>query len=204
MTYEELQAAILSEAHRPDLAGETVQRFIRECEGMIRRELRFITLRVTLAEADRDSGGLYTLPDGFQEMRRVIGVGETPVEQVGLDAIRTYPASAPLLQYAMHDNTTVEFRGVPATDAEVPIVYLGHPPPLEDEDDTNDLLRLHESVYIRGGLFFLYQHTQDRELGEDALGIFNGVIEQLNERAGRTMGGATTAGAYNFSGRSAR
>lgn len=204
MTYAELQAAILEEGHRPDLAGAKVQRFIRECEGMIRRELRYTTLRLTLDESDRASEGLYTLPEGFQEMRRVLGVGGAPVDQVGLDAIRKYPASAPLLQYAVHDVTTVEFRGVPATDAEIPIVYLGHPAPLTADDDTNTLLELHESLYLRGSLAYLYQHTQDRELAEDALGIFNGVIEQLNESAGRTMGGATTAGAYNFSGRSAR
>jgi hypothetical protein len=204
MTYEELQAEILSEAHRPDLAGDRVQRFIRECEGLIRRELLFHTLRVTLDETDRASEGLYTLPQGFMVMRRVLGVDSAPVDQVGIDAIRSYPATAPLLQYAVHDHTTVEFRGVPAEDAEIPIVYIGHPEALEGDDDTNTLLEEHESLYLRGALFFLYTHTQDRELAKDSLDIFNGVIEQLNERASRTTGGGTTAGAYNFSGRSAR
>lgn len=199
MNYGELKAAVLSDSHRPDLSGE-VARFIREAEGMIRRELRAFPVTATLDESDRVSGGVYTLPTGLLELRAIYrpdGRGDA-LEQVSLHAVRRLPLTADPLWYAVRGNT-IEIRGAPVPDTEFPVEYLGHPPALEDDADTNDLLAQNETLYKEAALFYLYKHTQDLELAQAALDTFTDVKEKLNEQFGRKIGGASIAGAYNFS-----
>lgn len=196
MNYGELKAAVLSDSHRPDLSAE-VARFIREAEGMIRRDLRAYPLSDTLAEADRVSDGVYALPTGLLEVRVIRNPDGFPLDQVSLSAITRLPATANPLQYAIM-GANIEIRGTPGTDAELPIEYLGHPAALADDADTNSLLSDHESLYIEGALFFLRKHTEDLELAQAALESFTGMIEKLNEATGRKLGGASQTPAYNF------
>ncbi|MEX2125471.1 MAG: hypothetical protein WD795_16375 [Woeseia sp.] len=200
MNYGELKTAVLSDSHRPDLSGE-VARFIREAEGMIRRELRAFPVTGTLDEDDRVSGGVYTLPSGVLEVRAIYRADEqgNAIEQVSLAAIRRMSTSATVLQYAVK-GSTIEFRGVPGTDDEFDIEYLGHPAALSADEDTNDLLDQNETLYKEGALVYLFKHTQDLELEQGALDTFNDVLEKLNEQLGRKLGGASVAPAYNFCG----
>src|SRR5262245_53256904 len=117
MNYGELKTAVLDDAHRPDLTGQ-VARFIRECEGMIRRELRAFVQTATLGESDRVAGGVYTLPPYLLELRAITPADEDAdaLEQVSLLTVRRYTGVSPL-QYAMRGDT-IEIRGTPATDAE--------------------------------------------------------------------------------------
>lgn len=198
MNYGELKTAVLSDSHRPDLSGE-VARFIREAEGMIRRELRAFPVTATLTDSDRVSGGVYNLPTGLLELRAIYANAQgDALEQVSLSAIKRLSTSADPFQYAVRGNT-IEIRGTPATGAELPIEYLGHPAPLENDEDTNDLLEQHETLYKSASLFHLYKHTQDLELAQGELDTYSDVLEKLNEQFGRKAGGASIAGAYNFS-----
>lgn len=197
MNYGQLKTAVLSDSHRPDLSSE-VARFVREGEGMIRRELRAYELSTTLDETDRVSEGVYTLPSTLLEVRAVY-TEDAPAgaEQVSLAAIRRRDASGSVLQYAVRGNQ-IEFRGVPAEDEEIELLYLGWPAALAVDADTNDLLTLHEVIYKSSALFSLYQHTQDVELAQGQLDVFMDAIEKLNEANGRKQGGAVVAGAYYF------
>lgn len=201
MNYGELKAAVLSDSHRPDLSGE-VARFIREAEGMIRRELRALAVTGTLTEGDRASEGVYNLPDGLLELRTIHHSGEdgNALEQVSLSAIRRIRLFTPQ-RYAIRGKT-IEIRDVPGTDAEFDIEYLGHPAALVNDADTNDLLNDHETLYKEAALFYLYKHTQDPELAQGALDTYSDVLKKLNEQFGRKIGGASIAGAYNFTGSS--
>lgn len=201
MNYSELQTAILSDSHRPDLADD-VPRFIRECEGMIRRELRAFVVSTTLGESDRVDGGVYTLPSTLLEIRSLNVSGEDGdgLSKVSPTALRRLASSAPPRTYAVRGEGSIEIRGAPATDTELDLLYLGHPAALEDDADTNDLLDLHEALYIEGSLFYLFKHTQDVELAQGALDTFGNVVEKLNEQFGRKLGGAAQAGGYNFGG----
>ena len=80
------------------------------------------------------------------------------------------------------------------------ILYYGTPTPFSSDTDENELLTDHETLYMAGSKFHLYLHTQDRELAQDELQIFNGVIETLNEQVARKVGGANIAPTYNFAG----
>src|SRR5262245_56930316 len=105
MNYTELQAAILSDSHRPDLASEA-PRFIRECEGMIRRDLRAFMQSGRLAEVDRVAGGVYQLPPFLLELRSlyVTGGDGDALEQVSLLTVRRFVGVAPVM-YAMRGST---------------------------------------------------------------------------------------------------
>jgi len=204
-TKADLRAAILSDSHRPDLTGE-VDRFIRQGEGMIRRDLTAYELSVTLTDADRAVGvesPIYNLPPRTLIVRRIQPTTQgRGLTRVALDAIGSYALTDRVHSYAQTDQT-VELRGNPATGAEFTVNYYGSPEPLEADTDTNTLLQDHESLYQASALFFLYNHTQDRELASDQLSIFENVITTLNEAYSRKIGGAKVTQSYHYGGGSA-
>src|SRR5262245_23559084 len=119
MNYGELKTAVVDGAHRPDKLA-SAPGFIRECEGMIRRKLKYaLPLSVTLDENDRVAGGIYTLPSGLTRVTAVYH-DDTPdgLEQVSRAQIRRARDSAPVAQFCVLGDT-IEFRGVPGTDDEL-------------------------------------------------------------------------------------
>ena len=201
MNYGELKQAILDDTHRGDLVAH-VERFVRQCEGMIRRDLVAHLLRTTLTDADRVTGGYYALPSRVVQIRHLSLQGRQGdgLQRVSPGQIRRLDSSAPVVQYAQDSAGSIEFRGVPSTDDVFDILYYGTPTPFVSDTDENSLLNNHESLYMAGSKFYLYLHTQDRELANDELDIFNGVINTLNEQVARKIGGASIAPSYNFSG----
>lgn len=201
MNYGELKTAVATDSHRTDLDAE-IPRFIRETEGMIRRELRALSVTGTIDEADRVSNGLYNLPTGIQSVRAILitGTNEYAVSKVSVGQIKSLATTADPLWYAIRGSNTIEFRGIPGTDTEFDIEYLGHPTAFADDSDTNTLLTDHEALYVEGSLFYLYKHTQDIELAQAALDTYQNILGKLNELEGRKQGGASSAGAYNLYG----
>lgn len=203
-TKADLRAAILADSHRPDLSSD-VDRFIRLGEGMIRRELTAYELNATLTDADRIAPGVsvYTLPDRLLILRRVQPTTQQRgLTRVAVDVINAYAATDRVHSYAQFANT-IDIRGNPAEGAQFTVNYYGTPAPLSADDDTNELLNDHESLYQSAATFYLYQNTQDRELASDQLQIFNGVMATLNEAYSRKIGGAKVTQSYNFKGGSA-
>lgn len=201
MNYGDLKQAVLDDTHRPDLSTH-VARFVRQCEGLIRRDLKAYLLSTTLTDSDRVSGGVFTLPARLQEIRHVSLQGRQGdgLQRVAPGQIRRLDSTADVLQYAQNGDGTIEFRGSPGTGDIFDLLYYGTPAPFASDTDENDLLTDHETLYMAGSKFFLYLHTQDRELAQDELDIFNGVIETLNDQVARKLGGASIAPAYNFAG----
>lgn len=199
MNYASLKTRVLDYAGRPEMTDQ-VASFISLAEGMIRRDLRAAVYTVTLDEDDRDADGTYTLPTTLLEVRvlRVEdGTSWRTLEQKSLAEVRTIPSSRPVEWFAVNGDT-IEFRGVPGTDAEIELTYFGHPAPLAADGDENDLLTNHEALYVYGALFHLHQYNQDVELAQAALDTFSDALGKLNEAAGRKLGGASMRGAYWF------
>ena len=200
-TFAELKQAIIEDTHRPDLEP-LVDRFVSECEGMIRRELTAHLLTAQLSDADRDPTEvqIYTLPPGVVILRTVAQHGVTAPEVIrtALGSLSKYPLSGPMRLYGEAGNGTIEFRGSPAEGTLIDITYYGMPEDLVNDDDTNTLLDSNETLYKSGAMFFLYQNTQDRELASDQLQVFNGVLTNLNEQIARKIGGAKITASYNF------
>lgn len=201
MNYGDLKQAILDDTHRPDLSAH-VARFVRQCEGLLRRELRGYVLSTTLTDSDRSSGGLYTLPARVLEIRHISLQGRQgdAIERVAPGQIRRLDSAADVVQYCQNGDGTIEFRGVPGTADVFDLLYFGSPVPFSSDTDENELLTDHETLYMAGSKFFLYQHSQDRELARDELDIFTSVLETLNEQMARKIGGANVTPTYNFSG----
>lgn len=197
--YTDLQAAILAQAVRAELTSECPQ-FVQLCEAMIRREVRAMETRTTLEEADRVSGGVYSLGGQVQAVRSIVASasngGTYRLENVGLAGIRILPADAEPQHFAIVGQT-VEIRGVPATDAELELVYIGWPDALEDTA-TNELLTNYPDLYLYGSLFHLYNYTQDLELAQAALSVFGDAVEKVNEAIAHRIGGGSVMPAYNF------
>jgi hypothetical protein len=196
--YTTLQATILAQAVRPELTAEVTQ-FIQSCEAMIRREVRAVETRTTLMEADRISGGVYDLGGQVQEVRSIIAAANGltyRLENVGIIGIRQLPADAPVQHYGV-SGQTVEIRGVPATDAELELIYAGWPDPLATTA-TNELLTGHPDLYLYGSLFHLYNFTQDLELAQASLSVYGDARDKVNEQIARLIGGGSVLPAYNF------
>lgn len=206
MNYIDLQAAIISDTHRNDLASE-IPRFIRLGEGLIRRDLRAYELTVTLTDSDRVTAGegVYTLPGTIVDIRTIHLTGRQGdgLQRVMPGHIRRLASTADPVQYCQNGNDTVEFRGVPSTTHEFEVRYFGIPAPLEDVA-TNDLLTDHEGLYQAAATYYLYLNTQDRELAQDHANTFDAIMARLNEQMARKIGGGTVAPTYNMSSRSAR
>lgn len=196
LTYATLKTAVLSNAHRPALTTEVVD-FVRQAEGLIRRELRAFELRTTLVEADRVAAGLYDLPSTLLEVRAIQNQNGVTVEPVGLSALNLLTAASDVLQYALSLGQ-VEFRGVPGLDEEITVIYFGWPDELSQASDHNELLDLHERIYIDGALAYLYEWTEDTELADRAMNRCMDAIERVNQQKGRRLGGTSVAGRYNL------
>jgi hypothetical protein len=201
MNYGELKQAILDDTHRADLSTH-VARFVRQCEGLIRRDLSGYLLSTTITDSDRVSEGLYNLPVRLLEIRHISLQGRQgdALQRVAPGQIRRLDLTADVVQYCQNGNDTIEFRGNPSAANVFDLLYYGTPAPFTSDSDENDLLTDHETLYMAGSKFFLYQHTQDRELASDELDVFNGVIDTLNEQIARKIGGANVAPSYNFAG----
>ncbi len=201
MNYGELKTAILADAHRTDLSAH-IERFVRQCEGLIRRDLSGYLVSTTLTDSDRVSDGLYNLPARLLEIRHISLQGRQgdALQRVAPGQVRRLDSTSDVMQYCQNGDDTIEFRGIPGTADIFDILYYGTPAVFSSDTDENELLTDHETLYMAGGKFFLYLHTQDRELANDELDIFNGVIDTLNEQIARKIGGATVAPSYNMAG----
>ena len=201
MNYGELKQAILDDTHRADLSTH-VARFVRQCEGLLRRDLSGYLVSTTLTDTDRSAAGIYNLPARLLEVRHISLQGRQgdALQRVAPSQIRRLDSTADVVQYCQNGDGTIEFRGVPGASDIFDILYYGTPTAFSSDSDVNELLTDHETLYMAGSKFFLYLHTQDRELASDELDIFNGVIDTLNEQIARKIGGATVAPSYNVSG----
>lgn len=199
LDYTTLQSTVLGIASRAELTTEVVQ-FIRSCESMIRREVEALPTRKTLVEADRSSSGVYNLSGQVLDVLAAHAVDssgeEYPLENVGIAGIRLLPSTADVQHYAVLGQT-IEFRGVPATDSSLPIIYMGWPDALATTA-TNDLLTNYEDLYIYGTLFHLYKYEEALELANDAKATFDGIADTLNILAAKLQGGGSIMPAYNF------
>ncbi len=203
MNYADLQTAIIDDSHRPDLAAK-IPRFIRECEGMIRRDLTALILTTTLTESDRSltNPPQYSLPVRSLMIRRLALQGSLGghIERISLGSINSYDVTQRVAVYVEPGDGMIEFRGSPAENAIFDLNYFSVPARLVEPADTNDLLEDNETLYKAGSMYYVYQHTQDRELAADQLNVFNGIIASLNEEFSRKIGGAKITASYQYGG----
>lgn len=203
LNYGTLKAQILADAHRTDLGDAKAADFVRQAEGVIARRLRAAEMitRIDLTDSDRVTAdeGFYTLPSDFLEDRSLHRSDDVKLERVSLVELRRVTGGTTLCHYAILSTSEVEFRGVPSTAEVIELLYFARPATFTDDADVNDILTNHETIYLHAGLSALYEYTQDLELAAAAGSIAEAAIENLNEQAGRMIGGQNTSGAYGLS-----
>jgi len=200
VTYAELKAAVLEDAHRANLSSK-VARFIRNAEGMIARRLVSSEqdATTTLTDADRadTETGIYTAPSGILVVRRIT-LNDVELVPQGPNAIRMRGGNQSPFYYC-DLGTRIEVRGVPAEDAELELDYFGRFAALSGDSDTNVILTNHEALYMHGSLHYLYRFTQNMELAGEELAAFDNAVDALNEATARKLS-AGAAPAYDFGG----
>lgn len=203
MNKGELMAAIREAAHKPGLSDDKVERAIRLAEGMMARELESTeqTAVTTLDDTDRadTETGIYTLPTGVLEVRRLVYGTQPPLVCVSMDQARQRGASQSVAYYAVL-GTRIEVRGIPPAEAELELEYLGRLAALDADEDENALLTNHEGLYLHGALFHVYRELRNFDAAQGELDLFNDAVTKLNEQARRKQGAAVSAPAYDFGG----
>lgn len=202
MDYAALQAAIIDEAHRPDLTAKAPE-FIKRAEDFIARKVRAAEMiaHAEITDAERIGDNVFSLPDDFLEARALwapsVQGRERWLEQRSLSEIRRLPLAFHVQWYAVSGDR-IEFRGNPSESVEIDLEYFARPAALEDDADTNALLANHEELYVAAGCFYLFRYTQDLELAQAHLDSFTDTVEGVNEQAGRHLGSPTSNPVYTF------
>ncbi len=173
------------------------------------RSAELIT-RVDLTDSDRVTAdeGFYTLPLDYLEERSFFLIssenGDKQLESVSLAELRRFRSGSQVRHYSVISQTEVEFRGVPSTTESIELIYFARPTAFSGDSDVNSILTNHENIYIDAALAALYRFTQDVELASGHQDAADAAIENLNEQSGRVLGGARTAGYYDFNSWGAR
>jgi hypothetical protein len=209
MDLQTLKDNIISESHRTDQESN-LDGFIRRAESRIARTIRAIEMLKPLAlvETDRTvaDSPLYNLPSDFLEDREV-AIAVDPdtnsrsgtLQKCSVSDLRLISLSAPVGWYALRGSTSgpqIEFRGSPAEDSEINGEYFSRIPALVETTDTNLLLENHETLYLSAALFELYRNTQDFELAQAQLDIFTDAANNVDQLAGRYLGGTRVFGRH--------
>jgi hypothetical protein len=188
MDREALFSLVLDETVRPDKA-DALPEILLLTEARIARELRCDemsasdTLDTSTGEAD--------LPADFLGLRAAY-TSDNPLQQVGLG------------EYRMKRGQRATFACVNgkllARIAEVSIDYFARPAPMVADVDTTLILQAHPDLYVSLMSFYVFKQTQDLELAQAALVVYEAARDSLNELADRQRGAARIGKGYNFGG----
>lgn len=202
MNYGQLKTFVIARSHRPDKQSQAAD-FIREAEGLIRVNLDAYPLSSTLTDASRSgpTSGRYTLPAGLRRITQVFSPDGYPLVKSSRTALDPQGGAGSVRIYADY-GTSIIISGVPAATTTLALEYMGVPPALTLDADTNSLLTDHETLYVEGALFFLRRDTEDDQQAQSHFDLFMAYITGLNEQYGEKTGGAVTSGGYDFSPRS--
>lgn len=194
MNYTELKEAILSDTHRSDYST-LINRFVEQGEALIALSLEGYFLEATLTESDRVIDAVYTLPAKVTMMRTVVHDDRTLVRTDETNII-DYRDDSAVHSYCMRDSTIV-FAGIPPDDAEISINYYGLPAALSDSAPTNNLLTDCPQLYIEATQVYLFKRMRNYQAADLAMNSTQFIINELNRKMKKKLGGAQSANPYN-------
>lgn len=206
MTFAELKAELAALCHRTDMTARIPQ-FVKRGESMIAaraRTLENIKVDGQLVEGNRVAGGVYTLPADFLGLPKRGGLkassNPAPLELASLGYIRALSVSNPVA-FACVFGRRIEFRGSPATNETVDMIYFQRPAALAADGDTNLILTNAESLYIHSALHWLHLEAQDLDMSGMHKQLFDDEVDRLNLVAERAMrSGAVAFNSPQFTG----
>jgi hypothetical protein len=197
----ELRAAALGDSHKENYSAE-IDRFIRQGEALIKSRLESYGLEYTFTDADRSgvTSPVYTLPARVTVVKYLSGV-DYPLDQVDENLVAARRSSSLLECFCVRPNSLV-VAGTPGAGVQLTMQYFGLPAPLVADGDTNALINDYEQLYIEATQVYIFKRAQDYESAKIAQDSAFSLIDEINRKMKKQIGGARASGPYNVSFRS--
>lgn len=201
MNYTQLQQAILDDTHKPQYAGEPIQRFIAQAEALIDSQLEAYNFLSTLIDTDRVSAGssTYNLPARLSQLRYV-RIDGRPLDKVDETSAYLVKDAQQTLVYAQRASQII-IAGNPGTGTTINIDYMGMPIPLATTA-TNTLLDQYPMLYQHAASIYVFTRAEDYDSVELHTQQFASLVRQINRKMKKLLGGAQAVGPYNTNFRS--
>jgi len=165
-TFDNLVKEIIDYSHRNDL-GTKINTFIQLAENaMYSNDIQPLQIRsMEIVSTTAVAGQYVQLPDNFESARSirfVIGDNSGELRYQAPEQLFKNPASGKPLFYTIIGNE-IQFGRVPDSDYTLEIQYFRKAIPLSADNQTNEILTDHPSIYLFGALAILFGYTQDTE-----------------------------------------
>jgi hypothetical protein len=191
--YDDLVKEIVKWSQRDD-QYESIPDFILLAENyMYANEvepLRLLTLEFTSTSA---TGGQYlALPDDFEYMRSariVLGSGHGELRYQAPEAMYKNPSTGQPRFFTII-GTELQLDRVPDSEYELEMQYYRKATPLSDENQTNEILDAHPSLYLFGALAQLFALTIDEAQEAKYTAKFFAALKGANKSAKKARYGA--------------
>jgi len=162
-TYSDLATAVGNYLERGSTLNSAMPTFISVVEDECNRVLRTMDMEAT--EDIPKTGGIYPLPDDYLEFRQAIAL-VSPRRPLALVSPEFIEAQYPTREAGIPAYFSLIAGGievVPATDADVRLVYYARIPGLTQDSPTNWLLSRSPNVYLFGCLREAAIYIRDSE-----------------------------------------
>ena len=165
-TFDNLVKEIIDYSHRNDL-GTKINTFIQLAENaMYSNDIQPLQIRsMEIVSTTAVAGQYVQLPDNFESARSirfVIGDNSGELRYQAPEQLFKNPASGKPLFYTIIGNE-IQFGRVPDSDYTLEIQYFRKATPLSTDNQTNEILTNHPSIYLFGALAILFGYAQDTE-----------------------------------------
>jgi len=182
--YDELVKQVTDWSHRGDL-GTKIPDFITLAENaMYSNELENLTVRSMETISTALASGQYlSLPDGFESARSVRfvtsgGTGELKFQAP--EQMYKEPSTGKPNFFTIVGNE-IQFDRTPDSEYTIELQYYRKATPLSDDNQTNDILTNHPSIYLYGALAQVFAYSQDEQQLGKYIQLFTGSIKGANK-----------------------
>jgi len=196
--------AAFSDAHREDFQTTYQDRFMLEAESMIRARLEFYYQETTLDDTDRIAVGsaVYNLPArDITQIRHILRSDGKTLDQVDETNVGTYSSLSQTVMYVIRPSTVV-LAGTPGIGDTFQMNYFGMPLPLVNAGDSNNLLNDYPNLYKWAVQSSIFQRALNYESASAVASSANSLIDEINRKMKKLIGGARSSNPYNTDWRS--
>jgi|SRR6185369_6383194 hypothetical protein len=202
MNRVDLITAALSDSHREDYITFAT-RFLQEAESMISARLEYYSLEYTLTDTDRvlALSPVYNLPPRVTLIREVLRSDGFRLDAVDEGVIAQWQNASVVLAYVVRPKTLM-LAGNPGATTTFTLQYFGMPAPLVNDTDTNTLLNDYQQLYKEAFMVSVYKRAGDLDKASAMFQSANALIDELNRKMKKLLGGARSSNPYNTQWRS--
>jgi len=203
MNRVDLITAALSDSHREDYITFAT-RFLQEAEALISARLEYYSLEYTLTDTDRVTAlsPVYNQPPRVTLVRELLrGSDGYRLDAVDEGVISQWQNASVVLAYVVRPKTFM-LAGNPGAGSTFTLQYFGMPAPLVADTDTNTLLNDYQQLYKEAFMVSVYKRANDLEKASAMFQSVNALIDELNRKMKKLIGGARSSNPYNTQWRS--